>query len=422
VGSVAEWSALTPVLTGDSVTLSWPQLARLVGGLPDSATKYRAWWSGNRPHVRVWRDAGYTLAHLDPGTSVTFVRAPRSAPTAPRPLLEVPGRTNADLILVACAKSKLGKPASARDLYTSPTFIKSRRYAEAMGAPWFILSAEYGLLSPDQFVAPYDRYLPDMPGGYREAWGRWTVERLLLLAGPLEAQVVEVHAGAAYVDAIAPHLMAKGAHLVEPLKGLRQGERAAWYDSRPAPDAPQPLDLDVVSSVERLLDVEEAMAPADFLASNGVGYKTSGLYGWSVDSTGAGDLSRGLGLPVTAGLIYAGLAGATRWPSGVASTNNLWARIATMHLGGNHEFSTFRRTLGAILAAGEGRDHIDEAHLTAWMTSHLNILAVPYADADALGRLEELVLQRINPPFNLKGMPATPIRARIAELRRVHRT
>jgi hypothetical protein len=147
---------------------------------------------------------------------------------------------------VACAKTKLGKPASARDLYTSPTLIKSRRYAEATGVPWFVLSAEYGLLSPDQPIAPYDRYLPDMPGGYREAWGRWTVERLLLLAGPLEAQVVEVHAGAPYVNAIAPHLMGKGAHLVEPLKGLRQGERAAWYGAHPAHYVPQPLDLDVV--------------------------------------------------------------------------------------------------------------------------------------------------------------------------------
>jgi hypothetical protein len=56
------------------------------------------------------------------------------------------------------------------------------------------------------------------------------------------------------------------------------------------------------------------------------------------------------------------------------------------------------------------------------MTNYLKILAMPYANADALGRLEELVLQRIRPPFNLKGMPATPVRARITELRRLHRS
>ena len=91
-----------------------------------------------------------------------------------------------------------------------------------------------------------------------------------------------------------------------------------------------------------------------------------------------------------------------------------------MHLGGNHEFSTFRRTLGAILAAASGLDRIDETRLTAWMLEHLIVVAVPYEDADALGRLEELVLQDIDSPFNLKGMPGTPVRARISELRRIY--
>jgi hypothetical protein len=419
---MAEWSALVLALVGKSVTLTWPQLAQLVGGLPESATKHRAWWSGDRPHVRAWRDAGYTIVNLDPGQSVTFLRTHSQASPAPRSPLEDRAAPNADIVLVACAKTKLGRPAPARDLYTSPTYIKSRRYAEGMGALWFILSAEHGLLTPEQLVAPYDRYLPDMSRSYREAWGRWTVERLALLAGPLEARVIEVHAGAPYVAAIAPHLMDKGACLAEPLKGLRQGERAAWYDSHPANNAPRPPDLEVMPFVEQLLDFKEATTPADFLASNGVGYRVPGLYSWWVDQPGAVDLASGLGIPVNGGLIYAGLAGATRWPSGAASTNNLWARIATMHLGGSHQFSTFRRTLGAILAASESSDHIDESRLTIWMINHLRVLALPYTDADTLGRLEELVLQRIDPPFNLKGMSATPTRTRITELRRPHRS
>ncbi len=85
-----------------------------------------------------------------------------------------------------------------------------------------------------------------------------------------------------------------------------------------------------------------------------------------------------------------------------------------MHLGGNHEFSTFRRTLGAVL-------RVDEARLTTWMHGHLRVVAVPCADADALGRLEELVLEEIDPPLNLKGMSRTPVRTRISELRRDYR-
>lgn len=91
-----------------------------------------------------------------------------------------------------------------------------------------------------------------------------------------------------------------------------------------------------------------------------------------------------------------------------------------MHLGGSHEFSTFRRTVGAILTARDGHDHIDESRLTSWMNAHLKIVAVPYADADTLGRLEEFVLQQIDPPLNLKGMPTTPIRAQTTRLRRSH--
>jgi hypothetical protein len=58
----------------------------------------------------------------------------------------------------------------------------------------------------------------------------------------------------------------------------------------------------------------------------------------------------GLGRAIAPGLIYAGLAGATRSRSGRKSTNTLWDRIRGMHLGGRHEFSTFRLGLGAILA------------------------------------------------------------------------
>lgn len=54
------------------------------------------------------------------------------------------------------------------------------------------------------------------------------------------------------------------------------------------------------------------------------------------------------------------------------------------------------------------------------MHEHLTVVAVPYADADTLGRLEELVLRQIDPPFNLKGQLTTPVRARITELRRTY--
>ena len=90
----------------------------------------------------------------------------------------------------------------------------------------------------------------------------------------------------------------------------------------------------------------------------------------------------------------------------------------TMHLGGNHEFSTFRRTLGAILAHADGVTQIDENALTLWMYAHLRLIAVPYDDRDQLGRLERDMLAHLDPPLNLQGMATTPVRARLKELRR----
>ncbi|WKW98892.1 MULTISPECIES: DUF6884 domain-containing protein [Rhodococcus] len=309
---------------------------------------------------------------------------------------QAPGGTGrADLLLVTCVKSKLKVPAAAKDLYVSALFTRQRAYAESRGLPWFILSAEHGLVAPEEWLAPYERYLPDTPAAYRAAWGRWVAERLDLLGGPLPGTVVEIHAGAPYVQALSPHLVAKGASVVTPLDGLSLGQRLGWYAAHGAvPAAPaaqghsEPADVDTASVVALLRDTSRALTPAEFLASAGEGWKTPGLYSWWVDAAGAADLTAGLGVPVSPGLIYAGLAGATRWPSGKRSTNTLWSRIAGMHLGGRHEFSTFRRTLGAVLAHADGSAHIDEDALTAWMTRHLTVVAIASDDADTLGQLE----------------------------------
>ena len=71
------------------------------------------------------------------------------------------------IVLVACVKSKGTRPAAAKDLYISALFRKERAYAERAGVPWFILSAEHGLVAPDEWLAPYERYLADTTGCYR---------------------------------------------------------------------------------------------------------------------------------------------------------------------------------------------------------------------------------------------------------------
>jgi hypothetical protein len=134
----------------------------------------------------------------------------------------------------------------------------------------------------------------------------------------------------------------------------------------------------------------------------------TGLYSWWVHQAGVEDLSRGRGLLIECGLIYGGLAGATQGPSGKRSNNTLWLRVMTLHLSGNHEFSTFRSTLGSILAGATGAARIDEMRLTQWMNAHLRIVTIPFEDSDALGRLERDVLERLDPPLNLQSKWRVP--------------
>jgi hypothetical protein len=211
-------------------------------------------------------------------------------------------------------KEKLAAPAAARDLYVSPLFKKERAHAEQSSLPWFILSAEHGLVAPDEWLAPYERYLPDTPSSFRRAWGVWVIERLELLAGSLRRQTIEIHAGSAYVDALRGPLASKGASLFEPLAGLAMGQRLAWYnlastraDQRASTDgASHALSVGIC---EQLEDAEAAVTLSEFLAQDPADLKVPGLYSWWVDSAGAADLSAGLGLPLDLGLIYAGLAG-----------------------------------------------------------------------------------------------------------------
>jgi hypothetical protein len=250
------------------------------------------------------------------------------------------------------------------------------------------------------------------------------VDQLTDKVGSLDGRTVEIHAGAAYADPIRDHLVSRGAMVVEPLRGLRMGQRLAWYAKALDPDlhlGPTPPASNINELVGILGRDDGAVTPAEFLARGGSGLKHPGLYSWWVDAQGAADLTRGLGEPVDPGLIYAGLAGATKVPSGKKSTNTLWGRIRGMHLGGRHEFSTFRLSLGSVLASAAGSTAINEDKLTSWMHAHLRLVAVIVEDADALGGLETGVLAALNPPLNLDKMPTSPLRLRLSELRRKYR-
>ena len=67
------------------------------------------------------------------------------------------------LLIAGCTKKKLGDTqvvcAHAKDMYQGTLFQKIREYAEAMGFPYLIISAKYGLVTPDQEICGYDQVL-----------------------------------------------------------------------------------------------------------------------------------------------------------------------------------------------------------------------------------------------------------------------
>ena len=183
----------------------------------------------------------------------------------------------ADIVLVSCVKTKRPEAAAAKDLYISALFRKERSYAERSGVPWYILSAEHGLVDPEQWLAPYERYLPDESSTYREAWGVKVVDDLEQIEGLMEGKVIEIHAGAVYLEAIRSRLQSRGAVIVEPLRGLPMGKRLRWYDGGnrvPQSGVSRRVDVplpDIDSLVASVRDESLAVSPKNFLAAGRIG-------------------------------------------------------------------------------------------------------------------------------------------------------
>ena len=150
-----------------------------------------------------------------------------------------------------------------------------------------------------------------------------------------------------------------------------------------------------------------------------------GLYSWWADEAARSTITAQLGIAVRP-LIYAGQAGATRWPSGATSHATLGSRIRGNHIRGNASSSTFRLTLSALLlepmgfvVAKPGRLHLeDNRRVSDWIRAHLRVAIVPHDDRDSLGRLESQVLDLLDPPLNLEGRPTIASRTQLRGLRK----
>jgi len=119
--------------------------------------------------------------------------------------------------LVSCSKSKLESEAPAQDLYTSHLFRLSRKVCEERYDQWAILSARFGLIMPDQVIAPYDVTLSEMGHYHLRRWA--SDAEHTIMATWTETVVFHVFAGKRYMKAVA------SLRHVDELQGLGIGHR-----------------------------------------------------------------------------------------------------------------------------------------------------------------------------------------------------
>ena len=180
---------------------------------------------------------------------------------------------------------------------------------------------------------------------------------------------------------------------------------------------------EIDTAVVRLSDSDRAVAAREF--KSGRSDAEPGLYSWWADASGCADLAERLKVDVGP-KIYAGQAGATRWPSGAMSDATIRSRITSNHLGSSIGASTFRWTLASLLepaldllATGPKKlDRSSERRLTMWMLDHMSVVTYAYPDRDGLGAFEEAVIGALDPPLNLKGVQSTSARRRLSALRK----
>ncbi len=133
--------------------------------------------------------------------------------------------------LIGCSRSQLSQPAPARELFSpSAVFRESVAYLERRADRVYVLSSEYGLLTLDQEIDPYDTELDRLPTSRRRAWAKEVVQALMHLHGPsLKGLAFEFHAPFRYHEFLEPLLVKAGAVCECPVKGMSQGQRHAFY-------------------------------------------------------------------------------------------------------------------------------------------------------------------------------------------------
>lgn len=132
--------------------------------------------------------------------------------------------------LVGSVKTKMSSPRAARDLYDSKLFRGRRAYVEATCDRWLVLSAKYGLVGPDDVIAPYEETLKSKSAEARRTWTALVLDQIDRLEIVYADSVFEIHAGGEYCNhGLVDGLQGRGAKVDVPTAHLSLGHQLAFY-------------------------------------------------------------------------------------------------------------------------------------------------------------------------------------------------
>lgn len=178
----------------------------------------------------------------------------------------------ARLLILGCGAEKtptVDGPIPAKDLYTGTLFRARRKYAEASGAKWMILSAQHGLIGPETPVLYYDRRIDDLTADDRSDLQASIIKELIALFGSeeaIEGKIVEMHAPAQYVELVREVVEDFRPEIETPLEGLGIGEQMAFYKKAAPSEALEVTTVDVQESA-----VVVSPPPEFVMKTSGVG-------------------------------------------------------------------------------------------------------------------------------------------------------
>ncbi|HOV17014.1 MAG TPA: hypothetical protein PLF50_05935 [Candidatus Cloacimonadota bacterium] len=129
---------------------------------------------------------------------------------------------------VGCSAQKKNIASPAKDLYISPLFKKSRYFVEKNCDKWFILSAKYGLLSPEQIVEPYNETLKSYGVKEKTAWAELVFREIAKHIHP--GDKIVFLAGKSYRQLLIPKLQNLGVLIEIPMKDLEIGKQLHYLN------------------------------------------------------------------------------------------------------------------------------------------------------------------------------------------------